>query len=407
MSQVQKITEDIYWIGANDFSAGRFEKILPITRGITYNSYFIDDEKTAVIDTVDAHVTDEFLEKTEALLRGRPLDYIIINHMEPDHSSALLALARLHPEAKLAGSAQALRLFEQFFHCPMKERYTVTGEKTTIALGRHTLRFLTAPMVHWPEVTFTYDEKDQVLFSADAFGCFGALQGSVWADELDYEENYEAEARRYYGCIVSKYGQQVLAALRKASALDIRILAPLHGPIFRRGEDRKRIMEDTARWAEWKPEKTGAALFYTSVYGNTAAAVQSLEWRLREKGAENVKTVDLCRTDMSYALADVMTFSHLVFASTTYNMGLFPVMRAFLEGIGDHLVKNRRVALIGNSSWAPNVAGKIMKEMTAGWKDCALLAEPVHILSAPGPAEEKSLDDLAAVIAADMAARKE
>lgn len=403
---VQPIAEGIYWGGVNDFVTNRFENIIPVPKGVSYNAYFIDDEKTAVVDTVDALVMDDFLESVEHLLHGRPLDYIIVNHMEPDHSSSLLTLAERYPTAKLCGSAQALRMFEQFFHRPMKERYLATGEKMTLSLGRRTLRFFTAPMVHWPEVTFTYDETDRVLFSADAFGCFGVLQGSVFADDGDYERDYADEARRYYACIVSKYGPQVLAAMKKVSSVPVDVIAPLHGPVFRTERDRDFILGKTAQWARWEPERRGAAVFYTSVYGHTATAAQRLAWKLRALGVADVKVTDLCKTDEAYAAADVLAYSHLVFASTTYNMGLYPLMRNFLTDLGDHLVQNRRVALLGNSSWAPNVAGKVMKDFVSGWKGCALLAEPVHILSAPGPKEEAVLDALAETVAADLAQGK-
>ena len=402
MYHVQPITGDVYWIGVNDFVTNRFENIIPIPHGVSYNSYFIDDEKTAVVDTVDALVMEDFLDNVEYLLHGQHLDYIIVNHMEPDHSSSLLTLAERYPEAKIAGSAQALRMFEQFFHRPMKDRYVVIGEKVTLPLGRHTLRFFAAPMVHWPEVTFTYDETDHILFSADAFGCFGALQGSAFADDADYRKDYEDEARRYYTCIVSKYGQQVLAAMKKVADLPIRYIAPLHGPVFREEKDRALILQQTARWARWEPEVRSAAIFYTSVYGNTASAAQTLAWKLRARGVAPVKVVDLCKTDAAFAMADVMKYSHLIFASTTYNMGLYPVMRYFLAMAGEHLVKGRKVALMGNSSWAPNVAGKIMKEMVSTWKDCTLLGEPVHILSAPGPQEDAAMDALADIIAGDI-----
>lgn len=402
MYHVQEIAGGVYWIGVNDFVTNRFENIIPIPRGVSYNSYFIDDEKTAVVDTVDALVMEDFLDNVEYLLHGRPLDYIIVNHMEPDHSSSLLTLAERYPEAKIAGSAQALRMFEQFFHRPMKERYVTTGEKMTISLGRRTLRFFAAPMVHWPEVTFTYDAEDQILFSADAFGCFGVLQGSVFADDADYRREYEDDARLYYTCIVSKYGQQVLAAMKKVASVPVSVIAPLHGPVFRKKEDLALILEDTERWAKWEPEVRGIAIFYTSVYGNTASAAQTLAWKLRARGADRVKVIDLCKTDAASALADVMRYSHLVFASTTYNMGLYPVMRHFLTMVGEHLVKGRHIALMGNSSWAPNVAGKLMKEMVETWKGCALIGEPVHILSAPGPREDAAMDVLADALAEDV-----
>lgn len=402
MRQVQQVTDGVYWIGGNDFKTACFENYIPIPHGITYNSYFIDDEKTAVVDTVDAAIAEQFMENVEAMLGDRPLDYIIINHMEPDHSATLFALAEKYPTAKLCGSAPALRMFEQFFHCPMKDRYILTNEKVTISLGKRTLRFFMAPMVHWPEVTFTYDETDQILFSADAFGTFGVLEGSIFADELDYKNRYEDEARRYYTCIVSKYGMQVQNAMKKIATVPISILAPLHGPVFRRAEEMSVIMNDLATWAKWEADTKGVAIFYASIYGNTGKAAQILAWQLQEKGVRHVKILDLCKTDTSYGLAEAMRTTHLVFAAPTYNMGLYPKMRTFLEMLEDHAIHDRKVGLIGNSSWAPNMAGKLMKDMVSKWKNCEFVGEPVHVASAPGPKEEESLDALATLLAEDL-----
>lgn len=402
MSERQKIGEGLYWIGANDEESAYFENYIPIPEGVTYNSYFIDDEKTAVIDTADQAVSSVFLQNVEESLAGRPLDYIVVNHMEPDHSGTLLALAEKYPSAKIAASAPALRMFEQFFHHPMKDRYIVTNERMRLSLGRRTLRFFSAPMVHWPEVTFTYDETDQVLFSADAFGTFGRLSGSVFADAYDYKAQYEPSACRYYSAIMSKFGPQVLGAMRKISSLPVKLLAPLHGPVFRRKEDLDLIMNDIRRWAAWTPSRKGAVIFYTSTYGNTAAAARLLARDLEEEGIAPVTMMDMNHTDVSYGLAEAMEQSHLVFAAPVYNMGLFPKMRTFLEELADHLIHGRKVALVSNASWAPNVAGKIMKEMISSWKDTEILAEPVFIHSAPGPEEEKNLKALAQVLAASI-----
>lgn len=402
MSERQQIGEGLYWIGANDERSSYFENYIPIPEGVTYNSYFIDDEKTAVIDTADQAVSAVFLQNVETSLAGRPLDYIVVNHMEPDHSGTLLELARRYPEAKIAASPQALRMFEQFFHQPMKDRYVVTNERMRLSLGRRTLRFFTAPMVHWPEVTFTYDETDQVLFSADAFGTFGRLSGSVFSDAYDYKTQYEPSACRYYSAIMSKFGPQVLGAMRKISALPVKLLAPLHGPVFRREEDRALIMNDARRWASWTPSREGAVIFYTSTYGNTAAAARLLALYMEEAGAGPVTVMDMNHTDVSYGLAEAMKQSHLVFAAPVYNMGLFPKMRTFLEELADHLIHGRKVALMSNASWAPNVAGQIMKDMISSWKDTEILAEPLLIRSAPGPEEEKHLKALAQVLAASI-----
>lgn len=402
MHHIQQVIDGVYWIGGNDFRTKNFENFIPIPQGITYNSYFIDDDKTAVIDTVDAVIAERFLENVEYMLHGRSLDYIVINHMEPDHSATLLALAERYPEAKLAGSPVALRMFEQFFHRPMKERYIPTNEKMEISLGKRHLRFINAPMVHWPEVTFTYDAEDRLLFSADAFGTFGTLTGSVFADAVNYPAVYEEEARRYYTCIVSKYGTQVLAAMKKAAALPVDVLCPLHGPVFRTAKDLAFIWNAVERWAGWTPEIHGTAIFFASIYGNTAHAAERLAWQLRAKGADSVKLVDLCRTDYTYAMADAMQRSHLVFAAPTYNMGLYPVMRTFMEALEDHGIHGRRIGIIGNSSWAPNMAGKIMKEMVLRWKDCELISDAVHIQSAAGEKEEQAISVMADALAADL-----
>ena len=402
MNQVQQITEGIYWIGANDDHSAFFENYIPIPEGVTYNSYFIDDEKTAVIDTTDRIISEQFLDNVEYLLAGRPLDYIIVNHMEPDHSSTLLMLAEKYPSAKIAGSAPALRMFEQFFHRPMKDRYIVTNDRVTLSLGRRTLRFFTAPMVHWPEVTFTYDETDQILFSADAFGTFGRIGGSIFADDCDYKKDYTDSARRYYSSIVSKYGPQVLGAMRKISSVPMKVLASLHGPVFRTEADIAYVMNEVRRWAGWEPSVRGAVIFYTSTYGNTAAAAERLALDLKQKGVSSVKLMDMNHTDVSYGLAAAMEYSHLVFAAPAYNMGLFPKMRTFLEELGDHLIKGRKVALVGNSSWAPSVAEKIMKEMISSWKDTEFLGDPVHIQSSVGDAEAKAIETLAETVAASI-----
>lgn len=400
MQQEIKITSDIYWIGGNDPVNTVFENHIPIPEGVSYNSYFIDDEKTAVVDTTDAVITELFLDKAERLLAGRALDYIIVNHMEPDHSASLLALAEKYPTAKICGSAAALRMAEQFFHVPLKERWVVTNERMRLPLGRHTLRFFAAPMVHWPEVTFTYDETDAVLFSADAFGTFGRLD-VLFADETDYRSVYEDSARRYYTSIVSKHGPQVQAAMKKVSAVPVSILAPLHGPVFRTEEDISYVLGLVSKWAAWEPAVRGAAVCYASIYGHTEKAARLLGGALAGKGI-SVKYVDLCHTDVSYAMAAVMERSHLVLAAPTYNMELFPKMQNFLEDLSGHLVHDRAVAIIGNSTWAPNVAGKRMEELTADWKGLVRVGETVHVKSAVGPAEEAALSELAEAIAADI-----
>lgn len=404
MHNEQKVTDHIYWIGGNDFVSTRFENLIPISRGISYNSYFIDDEKTAVLDTVDSVIRDVFMDNVSHLLHGRQLDYIVINHMEPDHSGSLLALVRAYPEAKIIATPQAQKMIGQYFHVFLKDRFLSSDEKLEISLGNHRLRFLKAPMVHWPEVTFTYEETEKVLFSADAFGTFGVLNGSVFADDVDYEEEYLPSFRKYYANIVARYGMQVQMALKKVEKLDVKYLCSLHGPVFRRKEDIAGITALYRKWASWEPEEQSVSIFFASPYGNTAMAAQILAGKLAAKGIKNLRLVDLCSSSITEAFPEVLRRSHMVLATVTMNMGLNPVMNAFLDLCHEMDVQNRTIAIVGNSSWAPNVSGKLMMEKVQNWKKCTVLGEPVHISSAP--ADDDTLDKLAGLIADDMMKEK-
>lgn len=404
MHNEQKVTDHIYWIGGNDFVSTRFENLIPISRGISYNSYFIDDEKTAVLDTVDSVIRDVFMDNVSHLLHGRQLDYIVINHMEPDHSGSLLALARAYPEAKIIATPQAQKMIGQYFHVSLKDRFLSSDEKLEISLGTHRLRFLKAPMVHWPEVTFTYEETEKVLFSADAFGTFGVLNGSVFADDVDYEEEYLPSFRKYYANIVARYGMQVQMTLKKVEKLDVKYLCSLHGPVFRRKEDIARLTDLYRKWASWEPEEQSVSIFFASPYGNTAMAAQILAGKLAAKGVKNLKLVDLCSSSITEAFPEVLRRSHMVLAAVTMNMGLNPVMNAFLDLCHEMDVQNRTIAIVGNSSWAPNVSGKLMMEKVQNWKKCTVLGEPVHISSAP--ADDDTLEKLAGLIADDMMKEK-
>lgn len=404
MHNEQKVTDHIYWIGGNDFVSTRFENLIPISRGISYNSYFIDDEKTAVLDTVDSVIRDVFMDNVSHLLHGRQLDYIVINHMEPDHSGSLLALVRAYPEAKIIATPQAQKMIGQYFHVFLKDRFLSSDEKLEISLGNHRLRFLKAPMVHWPEVTFTYEETEKVLFSADAFGTFGVLNGSVFADDVDYEEEYLPSFRKYYANIVARYGMQVQMALKKVEKLDVKYLCSLHGPVFRRKEDIAEITALYRKWASWEPEEQSVSIFFASPYGNTAMAAQILAGKLAAKGIKNLRLVDLCSSSITEAFPEVLRRSHMVLAAVTMNMGLNPVMNAFLDLCHEMDVQNRTIAIVGNSSWAPNVSGKLMMEKVQNWKKCTVLGEPVHISSAP--ADDDTLDKLAGLIADDMMKEK-
>ena len=404
MHNEQKVTDHIYWIGGNDFVSTRFENLIPISRGISYNSYFIDDEKTAVLDTVDSVIRDVFMDNVSHLLHGRQLDYIVINHMEPDHSGSLLALARVYPEAKILATPQAQKMIGQYFHVSLKDRFLSSDEKLEISLGTHRLRFLQAPMVHWPEVTFTYEETEKVLFSADAFGTFGVLNGSVFADDVDYEEEYLPSFRKYYANIVARYGMQVQMGLKKVEKLDVKYLCSLHGPVFRRKEDIARLTDLYRKWASWEPEEQSVSIFFASPYGNTAMAAQILAGKLAAKGIKNLKLVDLCSSSITEAFPEVLRRSHMVLAAVTMNMGLNPVMNAFLDLCHEMDVQNRTIAIVGNSSWAPNVSGKMMLEKVKTWKKCTVLGEPVHISSAP--ADDDTLEKLAGLIADDIMKEK-
>lgn len=404
MHNEQKVTDHIYWIGGNDFVSTRFENLIPISRGISYNSYFIDDEKTAVLDTVDSVIRDVFMDNVSHLLHGRQLDYIVINHMEPDHSGSLLALVRAYPEAKIIATPQAQKMIGQYFHVFLKDRFLSSGEKLEISLGNHRLRFLKAPMVHWPEVTFTYEETEKVLFSADAFGTFGVLNGSVFADDVDYEEEYLPSFRKYYANIVARYGMQVQMALKKVEKLDVKYLCSLHGPVFRRKEDIAGITALYRKWASWEPEEQSVSIFFASPYGNTAMAAQILAGKLAAKSIKNLKLVDLCSSSITEAFPEVLRRSHMVLAAVTMNMGLNPVMNAFLDLCHEMDVQNRTIAIVGNSSWAPNVSGEMMMEKVKTWKKCTVLGEPVHISSAP--ADDDTLEKLAGLIADDIMKEK-
>lgn len=381
MHNEQQVTPHIYWVGGNDFNSPRFENLIPLKSGVTYNSYFIDDEKTAVIDTTDTVIRDLFIGNVSHLLHGRKLDYIVVNHMEPDHSGSLLALAMAYPEAKIVASAQALKMLGQYFQVSMPERYITSDEKLVIDLGMHKLRFLKAPMVHWPEVTFTYDETEEVLFTADGFGTFGILNGSIFADDVDYKEEYLGECRKYYANIVARFGPQVLSALKKVDALDVRYICSLHGPVIRRKEDIDFLIGEYKKWASWTPDYQSVNIFIASAYGNTAMAAEVLAAKLAKRGIRNLKMVDVCTVSLADSFTEILRRSHIVLAASTMNMTVNPLMSAFLAICTEMNVTNRKVSIIGNSSWTPNVSGQLMKDVVSKWKNCELLGDPVHIVS--------------------------
>lgn len=378
-----KVTEEIVYVGVNDHELDLFEGQYAVPAGMAYNSYVICDEKTAVMDSVDTHFAEEWLNHIDQTLGGKAPDYIAIQHMEPDHSGSLVAFAKKYPQTTIVTSAKALVMMQQFFGEDFSGRSLVVKEKDTLTLGRHTLHFVGAPMVHWPEVLMTYDDADKVLFSADGFGKFGAL---------DVEEPWLSEARRYYIGIVGKYGAQVQAVLKKASALEIAKICPLHGPVLE-GDLLAEALQAYSAWASYTPEQEGVLVAYSSVYGNTKAAAEQLAKKLQEKG-QDVCVMDLARTDLSEAVAQAFRYSRLVLASITYNGDVFPHMRAFIEHLTERNYQNRTVGLMENGSWAPTAA-RIMTKMLESCKNLTIAEPVVSVKGAVNAANEAQMEALA------------
>ena len=376
------VTNDIKYVGVNDHDIDLFEGQYDVPNGMAYNSYAIIDEKIAVMDSVDARFGGEWLANIERELGGREPDYLVVQHMEPDHSACITVFTERYPNATLVASAKAFAMMGAFFGVDFADRRIVVGEGSTLSLGRHELVFYTAPMVHWPEVIVTYDRADGVLFSADAFGKFGAL---------DVEEEWACEARRYYIGIVGKYGMQAQALLKKAAALDIKIIAPLHGPIL--SENLGYYLNLYDIWSSYRPEEEGVVIAYTSVYGNTRAAVEYLAELIRERGVK-VAVNDLARCDMAEAVEDAFRYSTLVLATTTYNGDVFPFMKEFINHLTERGYKSRRVGMIENGSWAP-MAVKVMRGMLEGSKDITYAEGGVKILSAMTEQNREQLRTLA------------
>ena len=383
MHNEQQVTPHIYWVGGNDFNSPRFENLIPLKSGVTYNSYFIDDEKTAVIDTTDTVIRDLFIGNVSHLLHGRKLDYIVVNHMEPDHSGSLLALAMAYPEAKIVASAQALKMLGQYFQVSMPERYITSDEKLVIDLGMHKLRFLKAPMVHWPEVMVEYEKSEKILFSADGFGKFGAL---------DADEDWACEARRYYFNIVGKYGAQVQALLKKAATLDIQTICPLHGPILK--ENLGYYIGKYMTWSSYEPEDDGVLVAYASIHGNTKKAAEKMKEILEAKGAKKVAITDLSRDDVAEAIEDAFRYDKLVLAAASYDASVFPCMETFLNKLTNKNYQNRKIAIIENGSWAPTAA-RVMKSYVEKMKKITLCEKTVTIKSAMKDADVIAMEELA------------
>ena len=378
-----KITNDIRYVGVNDHHVDLFEGQYVVPNGMAYNSYVILDDKIAVMDTVDQHFGQEWLANIEKVLEGRKPDYLIVQHMEPDHSANVANFLAVYPEATVVASKQAFVMIKQFFGTDYADRRIVVGEGDTLALGKHTLTFVTAPMVHWPEVIVTYDSCDKVLFSADGFGKFGAL---------DVEEDWACEARRYYIGIVGKYGPQVQALLKKAATLDIATICPLHGPILTENLGYYINLYDI--WSSYRPEEEGVVIAYTSVYGHTKEAVELLAQELEKQGCPKVSVTDLARDDMAEAVEDAFRYSKLVLATTTYNADIFPFMKEFIHHLTERNYQNRTVAFVENGSWAPTAA-KVMAKMLEGSKNLTIAENSVRILSALNDQSREQIKALA------------
>ena len=388
---VKKITEDMYWIGASDRRLELFENVYPNPNGVSYNSYVILDEKTVLLATVDHSVCSQFLENLEHVLDGRTLDYIIVNHMEPDHCASLAEVVIRYPEVKFVGNAKTFTMMKQFFDFDVDNRAVVIKEGDTISTGKHTLAFAMIPMVHWPEAMVTYDAYDKVLYSADAFGTFGALNGNIFADELNFEAEWLEEARRYLTNIVGKYGAQVQSALKKAAALDIEMICPLHGPVWR--ENLGWFIDKYQKWSTYTPEDHAILIVYASIYGNTESAVNVLAGKISDAGEKNIAMYDVSKTDPSYILAEAFRCDRIVFACPTYNAGLFPKMETLLSELKAHNFQNRKVAVIENGTWAIS-AGKQMKEILSSMKNMEIYDNTLTVKSSLKRDQMEELDGI-------------
>ncbi len=398
MHNVRKVVDDLYWVGASEKRIALFENIHPLENGVSYNAYVLLDEKTVLFDTADWTVGRQFLENVDYVLNGRALDYVVINHMEPDHAASIEEIILRHPEVKVVSTEKAFMMMNQF-NFPVNDNFVQVKAGDTMSFGKHEVVFVDAPMVHWPEAMVTFDLTNGVLFSADAFGSFKSLDGARFADEVDFKNDWLDEARRYYTNIVGKYGPQVMELLKKAGTIDIKVVCPLHGPIWR--QDLGWIIDKYVHWATYEPEEKGVLLVYASMYGNTEAAAHILAAKLVEKGMTNIKMYDVSKTHMSYLIAEVFKYSHLALLSCTYNLGIFPPMEDFLRDMQRLNLQKRVCAVVENGSWAPQ-AGSKMIEMLQEMKQMTILNEQVSVLSSVNSMTEKELDDLAESIIESM-----
>lgn len=400
MYNIKEISKDLFWVGANDRRISLFESAYPVPCGISYNSYLLLDDKTVLLDTVDKSVNHQFFENIEYTLNGKNLDYLIINHMEPDHCAEIAALVKKYPQMKIVCNAKSQGMVNQFFDFDFPEnQWQIVKEGDILETGHHKLTFVMAPMVHWPEVMVTYDMVDKVLFSADAFGAFGAIDGNIFADEVDFDHRYMDEARRYYTNIVGKYGPQVQMLLKKASNLDIQMICPLHGYVWRK--DLNVFIDKYQKWSTYEPEEKSVLIAYSSVYGNTQNAAEILAGKIAKHGVKNIRMFDVSTVHPSYVVSEVFRYSHIVFASTTYNMDIFVSMEILLNDLCAHNIQNRKVAIIENGSWAPS-CGNLITEKVSKWKNTEIIGNRILVKSSLKRNQEEELENLAKEIVSTM-----
>ena len=394
MYNVRKVTEDLYWIGANDHRLALFENIHPIPRGVSYNSYLLLDEKTVLFDTIDWSSGRQFLENIEGHLDGRSLDYMVINHVEPDHAASIGEILVRYPDITVVSNEKAFMLMSQFGFGIGDNRVEVS-EGDVISFGKHTITFVQAPMVHWPEAMVSFDTTNGVLFSADAFGSFGALDGILFSDEADFDRDWIDDARRYYTNIVGKYGPHVQALLQKAGSIDIKMVCPLHGPLWRK--DLGYFIEKYDKWSRYEPEENGVLIVYASMYGNMESAAQRLASMLTAKGVEKIAVYDVSNTHVSHLIAETFKYSHIVLASVTYNLGIYPLMHNYLMDMKALNMQDRTVAIMEGGSWAPK-AGVLMEELLDDMKQMTVLNEKVTVLSTLSDSSAAEMEQMADAI---------
>ena len=399
MECVRKVTDDLYWVGGNDRRLALFENIFPISRGVSYNSYLLMDEKTVLLDTADRSIGEQFFENITAVLGERALDILVVNHMEPDHCALIGDLVRRYPKLQIIGNAKTFQMMKQFFDFDIEGRSIVVKEGDTFDSGKHELHFVMAPMVHWPEAMVTYDAADKILFSADGFGSFGALPGSIFADELDFDRDWLDDARRYYTNIVGKYGSSVQALLKKAAGLDIQMICPLHGPVWR--EDLGYILDKYQKWSTYEPEEKGVVIAYASMYGNTENAANACACKLADRGVRKIAVYDVSNTDVSELIAEIFRYSHLVLAAPTYNGAIYPKMEHLLLDMKALNVQGHTVAMIENGTWAATAA-KQMRAQLEALKNMTVLDAELSIKSALKDDQRAQLDALCDAIAASV-----